>query len=463
MWRSAKPNCNDCEPRLIEIQRTAPIVAIALASLLITVGSTSAKASTQTPDFDDISFDDSVFDDSSLFEPTAERRFEHFTFRLSHQVLGHVNRHTRQSVYYGEVTRNRQLENNRLGLNVRYQNPVAAGWLIQASGHARLYLPGDYEHREQGMPAREFRVNELYLQRSSSRHSLRMGRQTIVWGETIGNSVLDVINTTEFRDVTIIDIEDARLNQWLINWDYYSDNAAFSTFVNLYPDFNRLPPQGSPIRPDSPWQLPTGPESDSGRFEAGTRWSRSFTGSDVAIMAAHLYENDLHYLPPEPGSNRAVVVTNDYRLLGFSANRAIGRLLLTLDLAYSHGVLGGELALEELNRLGSSIGFEYGISNTQHISFSVAAERFLASDLDSRGNVLLRYSNNLMNENLLLSATAQTALDGDAAVLSLDADYRVDDRLSMATHLILTRARDSSPLFRLNQDVRVGVTFTYAF
>lgn len=473
MWLSAKPNCNDCGPRLIDIRFTSLRAVSAVATLLLVVGSPLAAGSDQVPDFGDISFDDSMFDDSSLFEPATGRRFEHFTFRLSHQLLGHVNRNRQQDTLGEDVIRHRQLETNRLGLNFRYQNPVAAGWLVQASGHARLYLPGDYEHREHGLPAREFRVNELYLQRSSDRHSLRLGRQTVVWGETIGNSVLDVINTTEFRDLTIIDIEDARLNQWLVNWDYYSDNATFSSFVNLYPDFSRLPPAGSPLRADTPWQLPGRPESDSARFEAGTRWSRSFTGSDVAIMAAYLYENDLHYLPPAAGS-RAQAVTNDYRLIGFSANRAIGRLLLTMDLAYSHGVLLSEMlytehspvpevVLVEYNKAGSSVGFEYGISNTQQISLSVAAERYLASDHDTQGNVLLRYSNSLMNENLLLSVTAQTALDGDAAVLGLDADYRVDDRLSVTTQLILTRARSDSLLYRLDQDIRAGITFTYAF
>jgi hypothetical protein len=29
----------------------------------------------------------------------------------------------------------------------------------------------------------------------------------VVWGENVGNSVLDVINTNEFRDLSIIDID----------------------------------------------------------------------------------------------------------------------------------------------------------------------------------------------------------------------------------------------------------------
>jgi len=481
MSPSAKPNCNDCEPKLTDrittrlpLPRSAGLtlrrtrrIALACVLPMAALGSTALSAQPG----DSFEFDEDMFGDSNLFD--SDQRFEHFTFRASHHMLGHLNRR-------------REMETNRLGLNARYQNPIAPGWLIQASGFARFYLPGDYEHDVHGMPAREFRVNELYVQRSTDNQSVRFGRQTIVWGETVGNSVLDVINTTEFRDLSIIDIEDARLNQWLLNWDYYGNNVTFSSFVNLLPDFDRIPPEGSPLRPELPWHLPSEPDQDRNRFEAGTRWSRSFAGSDVAIMAAYLYENQLLYLPPIDDSARMQALDNDYYLLGFSGNRAIGRLLLTLDVAYSHGVRnptsmvvgtnaitpGG---LDRQNRIGTSVGFEYGISNTQQLSVSVAAERLLTDESetdseavmgansDTTGNILLRYSNSVRNENLLLSVTAQSALDADAAVLNLEADYRVSDRLSVISQLIFTRASQDSPLAFLDGDVRAGLTFSLSF
>ena len=83
----------------------------------------------------------------------------------------------------------------------------------------------------------ESRINEFFVQRSFEQHSIRSYRQTVVWGETVGNSVLDVI-TFEFRDFTIIDIEDARLNQWMVVWDYFGEESNWSSFINLYPEFN---------------------------------------------------------------------------------------------------------------------------------------------------------------------------------------------------------------------------------
>ena len=85
------------------------------------------------------------------------------------------------------------------------------------------------------------------MQRTLGRHSLKFGRQTLVWGETVGNSVLDVINHTEYRDFSIIDIEDARLNQWMLVWDFFNNQSQLSGFLNLYPEFNPSPVEGSPL------------------------------------------------------------------------------------------------------------------------------------------------------------------------------------------------------------------------
>lgn len=441
--------------------------------------------------FDEAAFDDSLFDGADLFASEAEAP-GNFRFQLSQQTVAHLSKHRYATPAGDFETQHRGLENNRLGLNIRYQNPFAAGWLLQGSAQLRAYLPGDYEHDSPGRDRWEWRLNELFVQRSGAQNSVSFGRQTIVWGETIGMSVLDVINTTEYRDLTIIDIEDARLNQWLAVWDHFGDYGNWSSFINLYPEFDPVPVTGSPLFPE-PAQVDGQPlrlgSHDRNRqlFEYGTRWNRSFTGSDLAIMAARLYENALRYTLPDDGSNRARTRINDYTLVGLSVNRAINRLLLTFDLAYSHGLLtdvlqgvpdgiGGMLWLpgyDTQNRLSLAAGFEYGISATRQISLGIQAQRFIGlpddtaatqwQQRDAEGLALLRYSHSLRNEELMLSATAQAALDGDEVLLNLGADYRLSDAWEVAGQIILTHAADNSALYFLERDVRVGLTLSWSF
>ena len=408
------------------------------------------------------------------------------TIRLSQQISGQVNHHLVEPLPGYLLSKHGDLENNRFGINLRYQNAFALGWLLQGSWQARAYWPGDYEYtaNNDNLDA-EYRVNELFVQRSLDQQSLKLGRQTVVWGETVGNSVLDVINHTEYRDFGTIDIEDARLNQWMLVWDVFKDSGNWSSFINLYPEFNPQPVVGSPFYVPLPYELNDYIRSDKTLFEVGTQWSKSFEGSDIALMAAYLYENQLRYPQANPQPIDVVALTNDFVLLGLSANRAIGKLLLSADIALSHGLLldestlsgGGGFGLAsdiKKDQIALSLGFEYGISNLQSLSVSIQAKRMLderdgladEQQLINKGvygSWLVRYSNQVMNDNLGLSATLQGDLEGDTGLLFLGADYSVNDRWQVAGQIISIISKKNSPLAIFDQDLRLGLIVTYAF
>jgi|TARA_B110000305_G_scaffold145722_1_gene161928 hypothetical protein len=408
------------------------------------------------------------------------------TIRLSQQISGQVNHHLVEPLPGYLLSKHGDLENNRFGINLRYQNAFALGWLLQGSWQARAYWPGDYEYtaNNDNLDA-EYRVNELFVQRSLDQQSLKLGRQTVVWGETVGNSVLDVINHTEYRDFGTIDIEDARLNQWMLVWDVFKDSGNWSSFINLYPEFNPQPVVGSPFYVPLPYELNDYIRSDKTLFEVGTQWSKSFEGSDIALMAAYLYENQLRYPQANPQPIDFVALTNDFVLLGLSANRAIGKLLLSADIALSHGLLldestlsgGGGFGLAsdiKKDQIALSLGFEYGISNLQSLSVSIQAKRMLderdgladEQQLINKGvygSWLVRYSNQVMNDNLGLSATLQGDLEGDTGLLFLGADYSVNDRWQVAGQIISIISKKNSPLAIFDQDLRLGLIVTYAF
>ena len=207
------------------------------------------------PDYEDELSGDIIFDDDLFGNVFDEQEnsdtnswLEGFTVQIRQQFYGQVNNHSVEPIPGFSFPREAAMENNRLGVNIRFQNSFAPGWLIQASGQARAYWKNDYEHEANDDEVdAEYRINEFFLQRSFDQHSIKVGRQTVVWGETVGNSVLDVINNFEFRDLTIIDIEDARLNQWMVVWDYFGEDSNWSSFVNLYPEFNPPIVRGSPF------------------------------------------------------------------------------------------------------------------------------------------------------------------------------------------------------------------------
>lgn len=487
MWHFAKPNCKSCGHRLIEVLNT---ILTTIRSVLLVTSLTTATAFAQdVPDsLGDFSFDSSSFGDDLFAAPEDNTPdwLQPFTFKLSQQIYGQTNSHNVQLADGTTRHKPAQLENNRFGLLTRYQNPFATGWLFQASAQAKLYWAGDYEHRANDRHIdTEFRLNEFFVQRSTASQSVKLGAQTVVWGENVGNSVLDVINTSEFRDLTIIDIEDARLNQWMLVWDKFGTNKHLSTFLNLYPEFNPPPVRGSPFFFEPAYNL-TDYKRDEPLFEIGSRMRWTFTGSDIAIMAAYLQENQLRYEAPTNGIGDAVAKANDFLLLGFSANRAVGRLLLKLDISYSHDILADVLYLplsptvlpsvyaRKTNQFGSSAGFEYAISNDQNISMGISAQSLSGADDRLRigesfigdevsGNALVRYTNSLHNGDVLIAATVQKSLDASTLLMSLALNYTLSDNLSLMSQIISTHADDDSALAVLDDDVRAGLTLSWSF
>ena len=437
---------------------------------------------------DEIIFDDNLF--GNVFDESPnnneESWLEGFTVRVSQQFYGQVNNHSVEPSPGFSFPRKAEMENNRLGLNIRYQNAFAPGWLLQASGQARAYWNEDYDYRANGGKIdAEYRVNEFFLQRSFEQNSFKFGRQTVVWGETVGNSVLDVINHIEFRDMTIIDIEDARLNQWMVVWDYFGEDSNWSSFINLYPEFNPAPVRGSPFFFDPQFNLSDYKRDGDAIFEVGTQWRKSFDLSDISFMAAYLYENQLRYEDPINNIGDALAKKNDFILLGFSANRAIGRLLLNFDLAFSHNVLADNFNLPgisslaspldlEKDQIGTSFGFEWAPDNDQSLSLGIQAQKVLDEDkglLPGQqlvnegvfGSWLVRYSNIFLNNDLTLASTLQGDLEGDSLLAMLSVNYTIDDNWTVEAQVISINSNSNSPLIFFDEDLRIGTTISYSF
>lgn len=436
----------------------------------------------------DFAFDDDLFGGDFEFDQgeSAVSWLDDFTVRLTQQIFGQVNNHSIEPIPGFSFPRPAEVENNRLGINIRYQNPFAAGWLLQASAQTRIYLKDDYQYEANNDNLEvETRVNELFLQRSFDRHSIKFGRQTVVWGETIGNSVLDIINTSEFRDFSIIDIEDARRNQWMLVWDYFGEGSSFSSFLNLFPEFNPAPVRGSPFFFEPEFNLTDYRREGDVLLEVGSQWRKSFEGSDISIMAAYLFENQLRFEDPVNNIGNAIAEKNDFLLLGFSANRAIGKLLLNFDLAVSLGVTADSFNFPGTNnagqaldlkkdQIGTSFGFEYAISNDQNISLGIQAQTLLDEDeglLPGQslvndgvfGSWLVRYSNTLRNGDLVLSSTLQGDLNAESLLALFGVDYTLNDNWAINAQIISINAASGSPLLFFDEDLRIGTTLSYSF
>ena len=172
-------------------------------------------------------------------------------------------------------------------------------------------------------------------------------------------------------------------------------------------------------------------------------------------------------------------------MLGFSANRAIGKLLLNFDLSFSKdifvdttdftnaSILPSTILLKK-DEIGTSFGFEYAISNEQNVSLGIQARKYLNEDegLLPRqrlfndglfGSWLVRYSNTLLNTDLVISSTLQGDLKGESLLVQVGANYTLNDNWAISSQIISITSDSASPLVFFDEDVRLGATITYSF
>jgi hypothetical protein len=271
----------------------------------------------------------------------------------------------------------------------------------------------------------------------------------------------------------------------MVVWDYFGEGSNFSTFVNLYPEFNPAAVRGSPFFFEGEFHFTDYDRDGKALFEVGSQWRKTFEGSDIAFMVAYLYENQLRYEDPVSRTGDAIAENNDFLLLGFSANRAIGKLLLNFDLAYSHNVLADNFSFPgtaslatpkklRKDQIGTSFGFEYALSNEQSLSLGIQAQMLLHEDeglLPGQrlindgvfGSWLIRYSDTRMNGDLVLSSTMQGDLEAESLLALLAVNYTINDNWAIGGQIISISAADSSPLVFFAEDVRLGATLTYSF
>ncbi len=148
----------------------------------------------------------------------------------------------------------------------------------------------------------EAELRELYLEIVYEDFDFRFGRQQVVWGESLGLRILDVLNPQDFREFILDDFIDARIPLWGSRVDYTFEDWVLEGVWFLDFEDNRLTDQGSewqfrnvplpglPIEPPFPpfpsVQVAKTKKPQDGRFrdsEVGFRVTRFLRNMDVSL------------------------------------------------------------------------------------------------------------------------------------------------------------------------------------
>jgi len=303
-------------------------------------------------------------------------------------------------------------------------------------------------------------LDRLEWQNSAGALSVKVGKYRIGWGEFEGVPVLDVLNPG--MDFTTLGSDSAALpGQWFGSAEYFGRNVTVSGFVGLKPDVAHV--------------LPPAPGTGRG-LEYGLKAEVPAENGQVSLYAARLL--------PQAGVVDVTTMTSHaaaYDLLGVSANRGFGPVLLEFDLAAKKGLLRtGPTGLVRRVRIDAALGIEWALAGGTRLGqlvAAVSAQHWLGANAGlmdfgpagvlpgKRTNVgyLLSYSTNFVRDSVSVSANVGGALDGSLTAMGVNVDYTVSDAMKLSASVSRLLAGAGGLYAPLNGTRSVGFSAEFFF
>jgi len=231
----------------------------------------------------------------------------------------------------------------------------------------------------------DLELREIYMDwLMGNGFALRLGKQQIVWGETDGLKLLDVINPQNFRDFILDEFEDSRLPLWSLKFTAPAGDMVDLEFIWI-PDlsYHQIPDPNAPYFPRALVPLP--PEGVPVQLKLINKPDNVITDSDVGLKASafiggwDLTLNYLYAYDDTPFFNRFISSDNVISLrpsfermhvVGGTFNKAIGPIILRGEIATNIGKTFYSENNQDTNGLitatqfNSAIGLDWSFNET---------------------------------------------------------------------------------------------------
>ncbi|MDJ0867974.1 MAG: hypothetical protein QNK03_17850 [Myxococcota bacterium] len=225
----------------------------------------------------------------------------------------------------------------------------------------------------------DIELREFFLDADLGPVFLRLGKQQVVWGETDGLKLLDVVNPQDFREFILPDFEDSRIPLWTVNAEIPLGEALLQLIWVLDPSADELPEPRSVFAFSSPRLVPRRPPGVPTRLrnpdrprafvegsDAGARLSAFLGGWDLSL--AYLYHyNDrpaFRAAPALVGGMPGVELNIEYErshLVGATASRGFRDWTLRAELAWESDEPLPSTATKDRSTQAADLAYAIGV------------------------------------------------------------------------------------------------------
>ncbi len=289
---------------------------------------------------------------------------------------------------------------------------------------------------------------EAYLQANLGSLSITAGKQIIAWGKSDTAIVTDIISPRDLSDPVSIELEDIRLGQKMLVFDYFYDRSQLSLIVNPDARVNRL---FLPVRLALAGIDEQLPDSSFSNPEVGLRWSTSFQRWDLALMAADVFEDNPIVEVGGDGSPR--IVYPRYQMLGGGFNYGNGLFVWKGELAfkYNRRFNRADFAQRQHSVWDAALGFDFDHNGAYLLTLELANQYI--GDWDSgiqnfdRNSTSLSasLSKNFLNETVTMEFISNYGFQDQLHYNRLEYTQRLNDLVAVGLHADVFYSYDDGP------------------
>ena len=373
---------------------------------------------------------------------------------------------------------------SRVGIRTDYSKLLFGNTSLIVDAKAFMFLPHDHSDRQSVLWLNDdslnmkvsfgARVRDAYLQSNFNNTSIKVGVQTLAWGESDFATITDEISPMDYREPLNLNVDELRIGQVMLTVNQYTSFGNLTGFFIPYPLFNQYPRRGTDFYYD-PYEgiasISYKMDKNKGLpFEAGARWKKTFGKSDISFMAATLINND--YALRRWGYNITYQSKLRYSMAGITFNRAINNFLIRSEVAFKapKAYADRDQQVVKKNNLDASLGIDYSANST--LTMTLEAINYHIIDFDNtvksagRDNYMLLFilTKLFMHNELSVNWVSMYNGPNPAFFQLLSTTYNWNDRLSLSMDIILPFTKDQgSSFYTLRNEKQASFKILYQF
>ncbi len=302
----------------------------------------------------------------------------------------------------------------------------------------------------------ELELRELYLDIDLRKAHLRLGKQQIVWGQTDGLKLLDLINPQDFREFILEDFDNSRIPTWMVNFEMFFDEGDLQLLWIPDTSMHSLPGPGSTYEITAPFaSLPPGapiqvnPVDRPNRLikdsDVGLRFTLFRAGWDITLNYLYHYDDFpvVHALL-QPSGITLMPKYERTHTFGASASNAFGEFVLRSEFVINTDKYVNVLdspntqGIYKSSELAYALGVDWSGLTDTFVSVQVFQSRLLDEARYTRDktdtNITLLLRRNFLNESLSTQILWLYHLNKHDNLLRIGATYELTSTLQISVY-----------------------------